>query len=323
MDSKPVILARHEHWKMKASSPLSRQLIEHQLSGILLLGYSLAGEETVVAAPELNVCFDVGKAPTEILSVDHVLLTHGHMDHAAGLAYYFSQRNFVGISPGCVLAPRALADPIRQLLRVWGLIEGHVSPGKIVPMEPGESFELRRGLVVRTFEPNHGAPALGYVVIEVRHKLKPEFSDLTGPELVGLKKQGVEIEYTMEIPLIACCGDTAEGAWLQLDMVRRAKILLLECTFFEADHVRRARAGYHMHVRDVARALRNLENEHVVLTHVTRRTGTRDAKQALAKMVDEATLARVTFLMDGRRYRPRRGQRGMPEDTPMRGGRTT
>jgi ribonuclease Z len=300
---------------------LARQLIEHRLSDIRLLGYSVAGEETVVAVPELNLCFDVGQAPTEILSMDYVLLSHGHMDHAAGLAYYFSQRNFVGVAPGCVLTPRELADPIRQLMRVWGLIEGHVSPARIVPLEPGESFELRRGLVARAFSLNHGAPALGYCVLDVRRKLKPEFSDRTGPELVALKKQGVEIEYTLEIPLVAYCGDTAEGAWLQLEMVRKAKILLLECTFFEEEHVRRARAGYHMHVRDVARVLKQLENEHIVLTHVTRRTGTREAKQVLAKLVDEATLARVKFLMDGRHYRPRRGGADPPDDTPMRGGR--
>jgi hypothetical protein len=57
-----------------------------------------------------------------------------------------------------------------------------------------------------------------------------------------------------------------------------------------------------------------------VLIHVTRRTGTRDAKQALAKMVDQATMARVTFLMDGRRYRPRRGNATLPGETPMREG---
>jgi ribonuclease Z len=29
-----------------------------------LIGYSVAGEETVIQAPELNVCFDIGRALT-------------------------------------------------------------------------------------------------------------------------------------------------------------------------------------------------------------------------------------------------------------------
>lgn len=288
-------------------------MIEHDIGGIRLLGYSVAGEETVIAAPELNVCFDVGKAPAEILSVDHILLSHGHMDHSAGIAYYFSQRNFVGNEPGCVLAPRALEAPIRELMRVWGLIEGHISPSRVVGMEHGDFYEIRRGMKVYAFVPNHGVPSLGFCVVEQRHKLKPEFADRTGLELAALKKQGVEIEYQLEMPLVAYCGDTAEGDWLKDEIVRKAKVLILECTFFETEHVRRARAGYHMHAKDVARVLQRLDNPHIVLAHVTRRTAISEAKQTLAKMVGEGIMSRVTFLMDGRRYRRRPGPSREPQ----------
>ncbi len=288
---------------------MSRRLIEHQFGDTRLLGYSIAGEETVIAAPELNVCFDVGKAPAEILAIDHILLSHGHMDHAAGLAYYFSQRNFVGNAPGCVIVPTALVKPIKSLLRVWGELEGHVSPGRIVGLQPDEEFQIRRGLVVRSFAINHGVPSLGYAVIDIRRKLKPEFGDKTGPELVELKKRGTEIEFSVEVPLIAFCGDTAEGAWLELDIVRKARILILECTFYEADHISRARAGYHMHVRDVAKIIQRLDNEHIVLSHLSRRTSLRDAQRSLAQLVTDDALSRITFLMDGRRRRGRTGPR--------------
>jgi len=283
------------------------RLIEHNLGGIRLLGYSVAGEETVIAVPELNVCFDVGKAPAEILAVDHVLLSHGHMDHAAGIAYYFSQRNFVGNESGCVLVPSALEQPLKELMHVWGRIEGHLSPFKIVGLQPGETFELRRGLTAVAFAPNHGVPSLGFCVVERRHKLKPEYADRTGPELAELKRRGEQIENMIDIPLVAYCGDTAEGAWMEIETVRRAKVLILECTFFEADHVRRARAGYHLHVRDAARIIQKLENERILLAHVTRRTAIREAKKTLAGLLSEQAMRRVTFLMDGRRFRRRRG----------------
>lgn len=283
---------------------MANGLCEHQLGDIRLLGFSLAGEESVIAAPELNVCFDVGRAPRDIICIDHVLLTHGHMDHAAGLAYYFSQRNFIGTSPGTALVPAPLEAPIRDLLRVWGSIEGHVSQATVIGLRPGEEHELRRGLVARTFAVNHGVPALGFSVVDVRLKLRPEFADKTGPELVALKKQGVQIQYTLEVPLVTYCGDTAEGGFLDLDIVRKARVLILECTFFDDDHIRRARAGRHMHAKDVARILPRLDCEHVLISHVTRRTSLKQARATLAKMVDPEVMARVRFMMEGRRARP-------------------
>lgn len=277
------------------------RLVEHHIENLRIVGYSVAGEEVVIAAPELNVCFDVGNAPAEMLAIDHVLLSHGHMDHAAGLAYYFSQRNFVGNAPGCVLTPQSLVQPIRDLLKVWARIEGHESPAKIVGVSAGDKFEIRRGLIVRAFDVNHRVPSLGYGVIDVRHKLRPEFADKTGPELVALKKQGVQIEQIFEVPLVTYCGDTAEGPWMEQEVVTTTKVLILECSFFEADHVRRARDGYHLHVRDVARIIQRLKNPHFLLHHVSRRTSLREAKEILSRLIGPEQMARVTFLMDRRK----------------------
>lgn len=225
------------------------------------------------------------------------------MDHSAGLAYYFSQRNFVGNAPGTVICPQNLVGPIKDLMRVWASIEGHLSPHRVVGISSGGTFEIRRGLFATAFEVNHRVAALGYSIIEARHKLKPEFANLSGPQLVELKKQGAEIERRIEVPLIAYCGDTAEGSWLELPIVREAKVLILECTFFEADHVRRAREGFHLHVRDVARILMKLPNEHIVLHHLTRRTPLVEAKRMLSGLVDPEIMSRVTFMMDYRKSR--------------------
>src|SRR3972149_1653835 len=117
-------------------------------------GSSMAGEETAEILPEMNLAFDVGRAPRELISIDHVFLTHGHMDHSAGLAYYFSQRNFVGNAPGCVIAPNALVQPIRALMPAWARIEGHAPPKKLVGLPRGECRELRPGFTPRAFDVN-------------------------------------------------------------------------------------------------------------------------------------------------------------------------
>ena len=129
----------------------NRNLSKLTLGSLEILGYSVGGEETVVAVPSLDVCFDIGKSPEELLSVNHVLLSHGHMDHAAGIAYYFSQRNFREMAPGTVLLPQRLAAVVDQLLECWRQLDGAKPPAKIIPMIPGEEYEIRRNLFAFAF----------------------------------------------------------------------------------------------------------------------------------------------------------------------------
>jgi len=293
---------------------MALQPAEFVHDGLRLLGWSLAGEETYVVAPELNLAFDLGRAPREVVAVDHIFLTHGHMDHSAGLAYYFAQRMFVDNLPGHLYLPRSLLEPAQRLLRAWADIDGHEAPANLHPVQPGNDVILRRDLIVRPFEVNHPCwrhdgsviPALGYAAIEVRNKLLPQYQDLTGPELVELKKRGIQITRRLELPLLAYCGDTAPGPFLDLEYVRNAKILLLECTFVESDHRERARAGNHFHVSDLPQVLPRLNNEKVLLTHLSRRSSLTLARNILRKELPVAWAERVSFLME---HRARPGRR--------------
>ncbi len=274
------------------------RLRHKELAGVKIFGFSLAGEETVVAAPEYNVCFDAGRAPREIIPIDNLCLSHGHMDHAAGLAYYLSQRNFIGTSPGRIILHRSLAQAVQRLMDVWSEIEGHHTPFDIVGVLALEDVAIRRDLIVRPFDVNHGASALGYTLIEVRHKLKEEFLGKTGPQLVALKKEGVEIQHRVEAPVLTYTGDTAIGRFLDLDFVRTSPAVIIECTFFDREHVHRARAGRHLHVEDLPKVLEAIPDAEVLLTHHTRRTDLRFAKRALERTISPADRERVSFLMD-------------------------
>src|SRR5262249_38889426 len=77
-----------------------------------VIGYSVAGEETVIQIPELNVCFYIGRCPYFSLTSDYLCISHGHMDHLAGLPYYLSQRYFQGMKAGTVFLPRELERPV-------------------------------------------------------------------------------------------------------------------------------------------------------------------------------------------------------------------
>ncbi|NLX06658.1 MAG: MBL fold metallo-hydrolase [Phycisphaerae bacterium] len=282
----------------------------HKIDDLTFIGYSVGGEETVVGVPELNVCFDIGRAPSEVINIDHVLLTHGHMDHAAGIAYYFSQRNFLDNSDGTIVVPKPLAQPIHRLMEAWVAIENHRTPYRVVGLDPGEEYTIRKNLIARAFRTEHAGPCLGYSVLDVRQKLKDEFAGTPGQELAALKQRGVEITYTIEVPLVCYCGDTAYGRFFELPCVRDARILVLECTFVEEDHRSRADAGYHLHVEDFVRALKELNNQHVLLTHLSHRTTLKAARQELRRRLTEEQFARVHFLM----ARPRPGNLPNPHE---------
>jgi len=280
-----------------------------ELGGMRFVGFSLAGEESVVAAPEYNVCFDVGRAPREIIPLDFVCISHGHMDHAAGVAYYLSQRGFMGNAPGNVIVHRNLAQAFQRLQAVWSEIEGHPCPGRILGVENLEDVPIRRGLVVRAFVVNHSPGAMGFTLVESRHKLKPEFHGKTGPELVALKRGGIEIDARVEVPLVTYSGDTAPGRFLDLAFVRESRVMILECTFFERDHRSRAQAGRHIHVDDLPKILEAVPQAQFLLTHHSRRTDLRLAKRILQRVVKPTDAERITFLMD---RPPKPGQPSRP-----------
>ena len=171
----------------------SHNLAHIKIDNLEIVGYSVAGEETVVAMPQLDVCFDIGKAPDQIIPINHILLTHGHMDHAAGLAYYLSHRNFCGMSPGTILAPQNLLEPIKEIIDAWGRLDGNKVPANLVGVKAGDEYQIKPNLIARVFPTKHSKGSVGFSVIEKRKKLKPEYNNLTGPQIVELKKEGIEI----------------------------------------------------------------------------------------------------------------------------------
>ena len=286
----------------------SHELARVEVDGLEVLGYSVAGEETVVAMPQLDVCFDVGKAPDQIISINHVLLTHGHMDHAAGLAYYLSHRTFSGQTPGTILAPANLIAPIEQILDGWGRLDGGRVQANLVGVRAGDEYAVKPNLVARVFPTKHCVGSVGYAIIERRKKLKPEYVGLAGPQIVELKKRGVTIDNPVEMPIVSYLGDTKYVDYSQLEYVARSRILIAECTFFVDEHTDRADAGRHMHIDEFRRLIERLDNAHVVVTHLTQRTGMAEIRKIMLEKLGPELSAKIVLLMD----RPRRKRPPQP-----------
>jgi ribonuclease Z len=147
------------------------------------------------------------------------------------------------------------------------------------------------------FPTKHSKGSVGFTVIEKRKKLKSEYKGLTGPQIVELKKQGIEIDYPLEFPIVTYLGDTQYVDFSQLKYIVDSKILIAECTFYEGEHTTRAKAGRHMHIDEFVTLLNNLNNEHIIITHTTQRTPMSEIRKILRKALPKDKYNRITLLM--------------------------
>jgi len=268
-------------------------------------GISVAGEQSVVQCPELDVTFDIGSCPKAVLASPLVALTHGHMDHAAALAYYFSQRNFQGMGAGAAVCHPDLKPALENVMKAWVAVEAQRTPHEIIALDHDQQHPIKPAHFLRAFHTNHTVPSMGYVVVEQRSKLRDEYVGLPQEKLKELKQAGTEITRQLAVPLVCYTGDTAWGKHFERDDVLHAKVLITECTFLEPGHRSRANVGKHLHLNHIVQLLEASSAEHIVLTHLSRRTNMRDVRNAIHKAVPEDQLHRLHLLMDHRTNRQR------------------
>ncbi len=171
-----------------------------------LLIYSKALYSTWVYYSPDRILFDAGEGASSILgnktfAIRRIFLSHGHADHIAGLVGLVNIRN------------NALGDTEKELTVYYPKGNHLVSEMMAflartnrrlnydltwAPLEPGDRIELLSGQMPRYIEafPTvhvHSEVSLGYNVVEVRHRLKPELAGASQEEIVArVRSEGKE-----------------------------------------------------------------------------------------------------------------------------------
>ncbi len=236
-----------------------------------------------MSIPQLHLMFDIGIGTPKLVDVPRLLLTHGHLDHAAGVPYYVSQRSLRHLEPPDIYCPPELHGPLEKILKLWAEIEDFETKYFLHPLDYGRYYPLTKTTWFRPFRSVHRIPSNGYTIFDKVTKLKAEFLNLPGQEIARLKKERDDLFQEVYNPLVTFSGDTQIEFVLYNETVRQSKILFLECTYVDEKRgVERARQWGHTHLFEIAEHAESFRDVgHLVLIHFSPRYRPHEVQRAL------------------------------------------
>ncbi|MCE9581323.1 MAG: MBL fold metallo-hydrolase [Planctomycetes bacterium] len=267
------------------------------LGNITLEGTSVSTLETCVAVRELNLCFDIGKGPRYAAGMDNVLLTHAHQDHAVGIALHIATRKLLDLAPPNIYLPAQICEDMRNLISAWERLERRKTRYNLIPVRPGERYDMRKGLFFKAFPTEHTIPSMGFQVFEERKKLRPEYIGLDGPAIVELKSKGIEITDTVEIPMVTFVGDSTITPLDRFPEMLKSQVVILECTFLAPEDLPMARKKHHTHIAEIVERAELLKDcEYLVLSHFSTRYTREDVHREAAAALPESLKKKTKIL---------------------------
>jgi ribonuclease Z len=286
------------------------------LGDLTIEGLSLAGDQTWFRVRPPGLAFDVGRGASQLAGARDIFLSHGHLDHALGLPYVLSQRSLHQHAATRVFCPAPIAKPLTMLIEAAAQLERVHYACEIVPLAVGDRVPVARDLTIEAFATDHVVPSLGYHLHRRKQRLAAAFAGLAGNELAALRQRGVQIAETVEEQWLTYCGDTGPAVFDLSPALFDSRILLLECTFLDADlpgMSRQATAATdlpgggardkgelykHLYFSDIERVAGRFRNQHIVLHHLSRRYRMADLRAALAARLPELA-PRVHLMTEG------------------------
>lgn len=268
-------------------------VITCQHRNLTIEGYSRAAVQSYWRIPELRLCFDLGAHPWDFMGTSSIAITHTHLDHIAALPVYVARRRMMKMDPPTIYLPASAVDGVEAMLRVVSRLDRGRLPCEIIPVEAGQEIELSRELVMTVHRTTHTVPSVGYIVWERRKKLKPEYLDLTGPQIRDLRLAGTEISSEVRMPLVAYTGDTSPPGLDENPDMFRAQVLITEMTFVAPKHRKeKIHKHGHMHLDDWVVRQQKFQNELVIAAHFSVRYN--------AAQVDRAVRKKIPDMLGGR-----------------------
>jgi len=217
-------------------------------------GRSRSGHETYYRIRELGIALDIGRCPDLIVGAPQVFITHAHVDHCAGIAFYGAQRHLQRMPVGRLYVPAEAADGVREILALHQrLANTRWDEVEVVGLGMGDAVRIARGREVRVHRATHRVETNAYEVRENERSL---------------------LFYT---------GDTDREIFARNEAMFRAEVLIVECSFIAEGDQARAVKYKHIHFDDIAEVAERFENSMVVLSHFSRRYGRTEIRDEIRR----------------------------------------
>lgn len=262
-------------------------------------GFSVAGIETCIEVPNLNLVLDMGRCPRSAVKQRTVLLTHGHVDHCGAIVHHAAYRALAGVSPSRFIMPACLVPDVKRMFTAAERLNGAKIPWDHVPLYPGEEFVLNERQFIRSFETSHRVPSQGYTVWERKKVLLPEFVGRSTEDLAALSQSGVVLSDFANVPVLAYTGDTRVDVLDNVPDLRQAATVIMECSFLDEQvSVKKARERGHIHLDELVSRADQLP-ANLILCHFSARYEDDEVVDVLKKRLPPSVVGRVTALVGG------------------------
>ncbi|HWU45054.1 MAG TPA: MBL fold metallo-hydrolase, partial [Bdellovibrio sp.] len=254
----------------------------------------LSGIRTAIAMPELSLSFDVAQGYPFLLNLKNFFISHGHLDHAAGIPYIISQKAMTSQPPGKFYMPQSLVEPLDQMMKIWEKIEGHQYQYQFTGVKADDEISLNPQAFIKVFPTTHRIESFGYTLFEIHKKLKAELQGVTQEKIIDLRRQGHEVNETSHVPVVSFTGDTQIEFLDSRPWIRKSKILFIECTYIDSRKtIMEARQWGHTHLNEIIPRLPDIESEKIVLIHLSSRYSDQEARRVIFERVPEEYHERI------------------------------
>lgn len=248
-------------------------------------GLSLSGIRTSIALPELHLAFDVAQGYPFLFPIRKFFISHGHLDHVAGIPYIISQKVLFHMPTPEFYMPPSLVEPLSQIMDLWQKIEDHQYKCQFFPVTDGE-IEVNTNHFVKAFPTHHRIESFGYTLFNRHKKLAKRWTHSPREEIIEAKNKGEEVDEILETPLVSFSGDTTSEFLFGRPWIRKSKILFVEATYLdEKKTIDQARKWGHTHLDELIPHLKELECEKIVLIHISSRYSYEQAQAIVRKKI--------------------------------------